>query len=151
MLKQLRIILFLMPALFLAACATDGCYEDLESYLMLSVSETDAEEEIDIDSLTVYGLGLGDLKLYEMAELNSMKLPLNGASSSSAFIIVNGTSTDTLTIYYSSYHNFVSQGCGYNYLYTLESIEYTRNRIDTVLIINENVSTADEENLRAFF
>ena len=32
-----------------------------------------------------------------------------------------------------------------------ESVTFTKNRIDTILIINKNVSPDDEENLRTFF
>ena len=147
---SLKLILLLIPVLILS-CTTEGCYEEMDADLNISVRETDNEEANMIDSLTVYGVGLEDAKLYNLANTGSLKIPLFGGSSSVSYVVINGTVYDTVNILYSSKYNFVSQGCGYNYLHTINSVSFTKNRIDTILIINDQVTTSDEENLRTFF
>ncbi|MEE4116902.1 MAG: DUF6452 family protein [Marinilabiliaceae bacterium] len=148
-LSSILLVLLLIP--LIPGCVSEGCYEEIDSDLVISLYKTDSEDPDKIDSLTVYGFGMEDLKLYEMAAPGSLMLPLNPGPPSSTFVIINGTISDTLTIVYSSRYNFVSKGCGYNYLYTIKSISYTKNHIDTILVINESINPSDEENLRAFF
>ena len=151
-LKTSSLILFLLLFIpLIPGCVTEGCYEDIDSGLIISLNKTESDDPDEIDSLTVYGYGLEETKLYENSALKSLSLPLYAGSPSSSFVIVNGTTADTVTIIYSSKYNFVSQGCGYNFLYTVKGISYTKNRIDTILIINESITPSDEENLRAFF
>ena len=148
--KLLYAIIVLL-VLGMAACTTEGCYLETESDLYISLNETEDEDVHSIDSLTVYGLGVQSDSLYKDATENNLLLPLDPGSSTSVFVIVNGLVEDTLRVNYNSRYNFVSKGCGYNYLYTIESVSYTKNRIDTILIINKTVTPDDEENLRTFF
>lgn len=137
--------------LVLASCSTEGCYEDTDSQLIISLIETDNESAVSIDSLTVYGLNVNNDSLYKDATESSLSLPLFAGSDHCVFIIINGLSYDTIRINYTSRYNFISKACGYNYLHTIESVSFTKNKIDTILIINDSVIPSDEENLRTFF
>ena len=143
------IISFVLAGLL--SCTSEGCYEETESDLYISLKETDDEDVVSIDSLTVFGTGILSDSLYKDATESLLLLPLDAGNNSSEFIIINGLVSDTLRVNYSSRYNFISKGCGYNYLYTIESVSFTKNRIDTVLIINNSVTPDDEENLRTFF
>ncbi len=152
MLKSINIVIPLVSILLLlASCSSEGCFEDTDSQVLISLKETDNESAVSIDSLTVYGLSVNSDSLYKNATESSLSLPLFAGSDQSVFIIINGLSYDTIRINYTSRYNFVSKGCGYNYLHTIESVSFTRNKIDTILIINDSVTPSDEENLRTFF
>lgn len=142
-------IVFLLTGL--VSCTTEGCYEDTDSEVLISLNETEDNNLITVDSITVFGLGMESDSLYKNESLESLSLPLNPGSDRSVFVIINGLKYDTITINYSSRHNFISKGCGYNYLHQIESVEFTRNKIDTILIISNSVTPSDEENLRTFF
>ena len=145
------ILLFIFLVTWLIACTTEGCYENTESELNISLFETDDEEIEAIDSLSVYGMGMEDDLLYKEVSTSKISLPLFAGSEISRFVIINGLIYDTISVNYSSRYNYISKGCGYNFLHTIESVSFTKNRIDTILIINNSVSTGDEENLRTFF
>ncbi len=149
--NKVIILLFIFLVTWLIACTTEGCYENTESELNISLFETDDEEIEAIDSLSVYGMGMEDDLLYKEVSTSKISLPLFAGSEISRFVIINGLIYDTISVNYSSRYNYISKGCGYNFLHTIESVSFTKNRIDTILIINNSVSTGDEENLRTFF
>jgi len=134
-----------------SGCTTEGCNDPGESLMVITLHETDNDDATIIDSLTVYGVGMDDLPLYDNSQTGKIELPLNPASDRADYVIVNGLIHDTLKITYTATQHFISKACGYSFLYTMGSISYTNNRIDTILIINNTVNPSDEENLRTFF
>ena len=64
------------------ACSSEGCYEETESDLYISLKETDDEEIVTIDSLTVFGLGVQSDSLYTDATEALILLPLDAGSES---------------------------------------------------------------------
>jgi hypothetical protein len=48
---------------------------------------------------------------------------------------------DTLRFFYGRRLQFLSNACGYTYFFTLDSIHFTKNTIDTILIVNHDVTT----------
>lgn len=134
-----------------SGCVTDSCDDPGESMAVITLYETDNDDTTVIDSLTVYGVGMDDLLIYNNTETGKIELPLNPASDYADYVIINGLIYDTLKITYTTTQHFISKACGYNFFYSIESISYTRNRIDTILIINNSVNPLDEENLRTFF
>ncbi len=135
----------------LVSCSSEGCYEDTDSNVIISLKESDDETVISVDSLTVFGLGMESDSLYKDATEANLSLPLYAGSNQSVFVILNGLIFDTITINYTSRYNFISKGCGYNFLHSIESVSFTKNKIDTILIISNSVSPSNEENLRTFF
>ena len=150
-LKIRNFIGFFIATGILLSCSSEGCYEDTEADLIINLLETDAETISEIDSITIFGIGPEDSLLYKDASLKTVNLPLYAAEDYTDFAVINGLISDTIRVWYSSSLTFISKGCGYIYLHSIESIEYTTHRIDTVLIINKSVNTEDEENLRTFF
>ena len=119
--------------------------------VVITLHETDNDDVTTIDSLTVYGVGMDDILLYNNTKTGKIGLPLNPATDRANYVIINGQSHDTIEISYVAVQHFISKACGYNFLYNIENVKFTNNRIDTILIINNSVDPADEENLRAFF
>ena len=55
------------------------------------------------------------------------------------------TFTDTLQFNYKRQLYYISPACGFIYNYELGEIQYTKNYIDTILIVNPLVNTSNEE------
>lgn len=134
-----------------SGCITESCDHPGESMAVITLYETDNNETTVIDSLTIYGVGMDDLLIYDNSKTGKIELPLNPASDCADYVIVNGLIHDTLKITYTATHHYISKACGYSFLYTIGNVSYTKNRIDTILIINNSVNPSDEENLRTFF
>jgi hypothetical protein len=78
-------------------------------------------------------------------------LPLNASAGSCIYVIrINGLN-DTIQFLYSNYPHLISKECGYTFYHILDLPVYTQNNIDTILIINRSITTANEENIRIFY
>jgi hypothetical protein len=131
------------------SCAPSACFEETNSYLKASFYSN--ENQLAPDSLSVSGLGQ-TTKIYDKArKIQPALLPLNASAGSCTFVIrINGVN-DTIQFLYSSYPHLISKECGYTFYHTLDSHAFTKNNIDTILIINRSVTTANEENIRIFY
>ncbi|MCD4770018.1 MAG: hypothetical protein K8R35_07625 [Bacteroidales bacterium] len=143
--------LIILLTVALSGCITEGCDDPGESMTVITLHETDNDDVTTIDSLTVYGVEMDDLLLYNNSKTGKIELPLNPASDRADYVIINGLIYDTLKITYTATQYFISKACGYGFLYTIGNVSYTKNRIDTILIINNSINPSDEENLRTFF
>ncbi len=143
--------LFILLIITCYSCITEGCNDPGESMAVITLHKADNDDIITTDSLTIYGVGMDNLLLYNKSNTAEIELPLNPVSGYTGYVIVNGLIHDTLEITYTATKHFISKACGYNFLYTIEDISYTKNRIDTILIINKTVNPLNEENLRTFF
>jgi hypothetical protein len=136
------------------SCAPEACFEETNAYLKASFYSysNSTVKLIAPDSLTLFGQGQ-TIKLYNKAgNVQPALLPLNAAAGSCTFIIrINGIN-DTVQFLYSSRMHLLSKECGYTYYHTLLDLPaYTQNKIDTILIINSSITTANEENIRIFY
>lgn len=133
------------------SCTSEGCYKETDADLIVSLRETVTEIITAQDSITIYGVGMEDSTIYNNANILTANLPLDATGGYSEFVVINGLIADTISLWYSSNISFISKACGYSYIHTIESLKFTRHKIDTILIINESVTTNDEENIRTFF
>lgn len=63
----------------------------------------------------------------------------------------DGSPVDTVDFRYSRKLNFISNACGYNYLFTLLSVTSTHNFIDSIKTEDANVSNdASKNNIQVF-
>ena len=83
--------------------------------------------------------------------LRTAEFPLYAQDTVRKFVIrINGVN-DTMTYSYTSNVHLISRECGYTYYFTLDSITYTRNNIDSVSIVKKTVTTLNEENIRIYY
>jgi hypothetical protein len=131
------------------SCTPSACFEETNSFLKASFYSN--EKQLAPDSLSVSGMGK-TTKIYDKArKVQPALLPLNSSAGSCTFVIrINGVN-DTIQFQYSSYPHLISKECGYTFYHRLDSNVFTRNNIDTILIINRSVTTANEENIRIFY
>ncbi|ATL46095.1 hypothetical protein COR50_02335 [Chitinophaga caeni] len=85
--------------------------------------------------------------------LKNLSFSLNGTVDSTTYYI-KGDSTvtgDTITFKYSRKPHFVSPGCGFATYYTLDTVIFTRYAIDSIRILNREVTTNDDTHLYLFY
>lgn len=119
-------------------------------------SEQFKEQTKDV-SVIVHGAGVDSL-LYDSVRLKTMELPLQMNDSVSVFVIQqlyespNDTCyvTDTLWVTHENTIEFVSVECGGVVVNKIKNVLWTLNRIDSVVILDENVNRTGKDNLKIF-
>jgi hypothetical protein len=147
------ILLALMLTLGSVSCTTMSCQDETEAFLKISFFRISTNKLQPPDSLTVYGLNMSSLKIYDKsAAIQPALIPLNNSSESSEFIIrINGL-TDTVKFIYSTFPHLVSKECGYTFYHTLDTTRtFTNNGIKDMKVWNGNITTKNEENIRIFY
>jgi hypothetical protein len=154
-LKSLLTVTIIMGCYaIMISCAPEACFEETNAYLkasFYSISNSTVKM-LAPDSLTVTGLDQTTRIYNKASKVQPALLPLNAGTGSCSFIIkINGIS-DTVQFSYSSRPHLISKECGYTYFHSsLDLPAYTQNNIDTILIINRSITTANEENIRIFY
>jgi hypothetical protein len=148
---NLIIILSGLILLFLS-CTPESCLEETESYVKTSFYDNVTKQLRSPDSLTIYGLGMVNNKLYnKTSKVQPALLPLNSATENCVFIIkINGI-TDTIEFNYNSYPHLVSKECGYTFYHNIDTPVYTSNIIKYIYLNKRNITTINEENIRIFY
>ena len=144
------VILAFFAALFVS-CTPAACFEETNAFLKASLYLDSSKEKVAPDSLSLSGLGQPSKIYNRAAGVQPALFPLNASSSSSTFIITINGVYDTIEFHYSGFPHLISKECGYSVFHTLESHTYSQNNIDTILIINPNITTVNEENIRIFY
>jgi hypothetical protein len=117
-----------------------------------TISSTKQEVPKSFDSIFVYPLNLEDSILYNWARnLNSVRLPLSPFEDFSDFVFTLNDITDTVQILYKRQLYFVSEECGFSVNFSLDSILFTTNQLDSVIIIQPKVQAINEEHIRFYF
>jgi hypothetical protein len=144
-------LIFIYYSLHLVSCTPAACFEETNAYLKASFYINSTKQKLPPDSVTLSGLGQTE-KIYNKASgLQPALFPLNSSSSSSTFVIrINGID-DTIEFNHSSFPHLISKECGYSVFHSLEMHTFTQHNIDTILIINRNITTVNEENIRIFY
>ena len=135
--------------LLLQACTPQSCFEETDAFVKASFYKDDTGILTAPDSLTLYGIGMDSIRLYNKgSKIQPALFPLNAASGISTFIIrINGIS-DTLTFTYSSYPHLISKECGYAFYHYIDTPVVTNNMIKSVTLTKSNITILNEENIR---
>jgi len=108
-------------------------------------------EPTSVDNFTVYGIGRADSLIYDQASsVSSFNLPLSPSCDTTGFVFTMGTETDTIIFLYSRELHLLSMECGFTTYYYIEGIDNTSNTIDSVSVVNEKVTTGDDENIQIY-
>lgn len=111
------------------------------------------ESPITPTAFTLYLLNT-NVKLYDQqAGLQKFNLQFNPLTDTARYFvnINNLAGGDTITFLYNSQRVTLPEPCGYINTSTLISLSSTRNKLDTVKIINAAVGTAGTENIKIYF
>ena len=138
--------------LLLNSCLEVECIDETEAYVKAGFYSYSTLEQINPDSLTLYGLSKDTNKIYNSVKITPPALfPLRDSADYSIFIIrINGV-TDTVEFRYWSYPHLVTKECGYTFFHNIDTIFHTKHAIDSVSSSNKNVTTVNGENIRIFY
>jgi len=148
------LIFFLFLPIILSSCQTNKeCDISTESLLKANFYIMDGEEEqaVFVDPISVYGLGREDSLLYENDSISSVFLPLSPVSETLGFVFAIATYKDTISFTYETKTYLESIECGFISNYSIDSIKYTQNVIDTIILIKKGVTIEDEDHVKIFF
>ncbi len=163
---RVRGISILLLALILFGCSSGTeCRENLEIYLAGKVYNVVFDENRDAYvsqalyiPLRINGLGVDSL-LMNSSSVSELKVPLNKFDTVSSFefttlkLLENDTLTvsDTVTFYYKNREEMVSVQCGCIVNHTLVDVRHTTHLIDSVVIVNDEVSRISSNNLNLYY
>jgi hypothetical protein len=147
-----RLIILLIMMKFIASCTADACLEETNSFLNATFYRVGGSKPSAPDSITVYGIGKESNKLYSKSlNVKTIKLPLDASSGSCGFVMKINVGTDTLKLNYSSYPHLISKECGITFFYALDSLRVNGTAVDTIIVMNKNITTFNGENIRILY
>ncbi len=161
--KHILSIPYLWSSLLIALCSMhiSGCQESIVCEDATSASlragfyalteNGQTASTMAIDSLTVYGTGRPDDKIYDnRKQVLRIELPVNPATDSTSFVFVFPGYTDTLWVIYDRNPHLISVECGFTMFYDIHMVGHTNNYI-TITDINTNlVSNTLDEHIQIF-
>lgn len=148
-----KLIFAFAGLLILISCTPEACLDETEAFLKASFYSSAKNQASSPDSITVYGFGMDTSMIYSGSRKISMaRLPLNPSADSSYFVININTGSDTLLVKHTSYPHLVSGECGYTFYHTLRGSPISSGDIiDSIRIINPEITTGNEENIRIYY
>lgn len=142
------------------SCNTSGCTDNQSAIPLAGFYSSATGEQVSLDSLEIRGLGApGDSMLLTPGTPASMVyLPLRIDQADTRYVIAYrmGEATsellnDTLYFAYTSTPYFVSEECGASFRYRIKAFEYTRHMIDSIALLDTEITNIDLERLKIFF
>ena len=150
-----KAIAFLFAAGFiilLTSCLDAECIQETKAYMKVSFYSYETKTAASPDNLTLYGTN-NVVKLYDNQEKITLPalIPLKDSGNESEFIIeINGTE-DTIQFVHSSFFHFISKECGYSMWHTIDTVYFTTNEIDSISLINKEISLKNAVNVAIYY
>jgi hypothetical protein len=98
--------------------------------------------------VTVWGIGQEYLWIKDTL-LQKILLPLS-SNDTTSFLISFDSKIDTITFIHQTMQKFASMESGFYFEYKLQSIDYTNNQVDSILITDSLVTKKWNENIKLF-
>jgi hypothetical protein len=135
-------------------CQDEPCNKTLESLVgadILTLDEQGSKIDSTLSNFSAYANERRDSLLYDSAQnVNSLLIPLCPDKDKCTYIFSIDSLKDTLQFYYTRDFKLVSQDCGFQAVYELDTIHFTKWNIDSVSIINSTVQSSDEKHLEIY-
>ncbi|HUX95861.1 MAG TPA: DUF6452 family protein [Bacteroidales bacterium] len=150
-LKAFAVIIISGFYLLQSSCLDLSCIDETEAYVKAGFYSYSSYKPTIPDSLSLSGVNK-DLFIYDKEKITPpVLIPLNDTTNNSLFVIkINGI-TDTIEFLYWSYPHLISKECGYSMFHTVDTIFYTKHSIDSISLINENITTSNVENISIYY
>ena len=98
--------------------------------------------------VSIRGIGI-ETYLFKDTALSVLNLPLS-ANTKSSFLVSFDSVTDTIDFTYETSMKYASIETGFYNEYKLKSIDFTKNRIDSILITDSLVTKTWHENIKLY-
>lgn len=141
------------------SCNSSGCPLNntvYSTYGFYAVIEG-KEEAVQIqDTMTVKAYGTDSILINRLTGQNTMELPISYNAPTDTlcleFTNANGLlRTDTIWLDKENYPHYESPECPASMFHMVTRIRYTRNLIDSVLVVNPNLNYNASENFKIYF
>ncbi len=152
----LHIVLLASLVLAAAACNDDSCYDNGNSLPLVKFYQS-GSGAVTVSGVTLRGIGAPGDSIYASNEsLSETYMPLRATTTSTQWVIEVATSdsttiADTLTVNYTPVPYFAGSECGAMYKFDLGTVTCTGNAIDSVVVIQSEVTNVSQETLRIYF
>ena len=144
------VIFITVVSVILLSCSPEACFDETNAYLKATFYSNDTKEKKTPDSLSVTGIGIPE-KLYDRnSGVQPGLFPLDASEVTCSFEIQINDVTDTITFHYSSYPHLISKECGYTFYHRLDTF-FCKNESFYIYRSSDNITTANEENIRIFY
>lgn len=150
-LKAFTVIIISGFFLLQSSCIDLSCIDETVAYVKTGFYSYSTKKQAIPDSLTLFGINKHIL-IYDKKKIKLPALiPLNDTTDYSTLIIkINGVA-DTVKFLYLNYPHLISKECGYSMFHTIDTVLFTKNIIDSISLINENITTVNAENIRIYY
>jgi len=150
----------LFAVLLFSSCSESSCTESTVADALAVFYTKSTHAAIAFDSISVKGIGQksDSLLLNKSTKVKNLSLPLRVKSDTTAFEIrffrsnsATTDLTDTVRFFHQTRPQYLSPECGCSVFYHIDSVAYTRHRIDTVRIQQPEITNQNEEHLQILF
>lgn len=141
------------------SCNNTGCTDNRSSILTAGLYDK-AGKKVSVSSLQVGGVDAPGNALVSdgSVPVTAVTLPLRSTAESVQFFmridqggVTSDALSDIITIDYTTVPFLASEECGVVYKYTITHLDYTRNLIDSIALIDPVVDNRDFERIKIFF
>jgi len=155
--KTIRnILLIVATTIYFLSCTSDECVLDSETYLQLEMNVVDTILVKDgfLDSLSIYSPSWPDsIHSESKGASGNILISLSPNNDSTTLIItsVPVSENDTITFYHQKEAVFLSPECGFVYTFTIDNYNYTDNFIDSVKLVNNELTIDEKGSVEIYF
>lgn len=155
MTKDPLIICFFLLAFFLviSSCSDDQCNLDTDTILNTEILVKDATlvSSKFLDSLSIYSPEWTDSIHNSGSSSVNYYLFLSPFSDTSTFILTSQSMLDTVNLFYKRKLVLLSQECGFVTHFTIDSFNFTTNNIDSIFILEDEITTDNDGHIQIYF
>lgn len=142
--KRILYLIFII----VAALACDDDFEAPPQSLLKATLLNSTTNKSDTSIVTARGIGLDSL-YYNKVSLSELVLPLS-AKDTTKYVITFDSDTDTITFIHDTSMKYQAMETGFYYEYKLRKIDFSKHRIDSILITDSLVTTIWHENIKLY-
>lgn len=159
--KFVKLILTLMIVCPLIGIAASSCAGEsdcstagramLNAHIYRLTDDNTAQRDT-LDSLTITALYTDSVILNNQKDVFIVSLPLRYTNDTTTLVLHYSKQTrDTLMVRHTNNPNFVSMDCGYEMKQIGLEYKYTKNRLDSIRVLNNSTNTDGTENIKLFY
>jgi hypothetical protein len=149
-----KLIIYIVTAFLLISCtSSEECRESLSVNLVAGIYKVNntTTSSLSVDSIWLNGLAKDSFLMKNKKSVKTLNMPLNPAGFITTYQVRFNNITDTITVLYATNNAyFISLACGCIATQQIDEIISSTNFIDSVQIINRDVTNQNAENIRIF-
>ena len=142
--KRILYLIFIL----IVAMACKEVFDSPSQALLKATLMNSTTNKSDTSKVTIRGIGIDSI-LYKDSTLTGLILPLS-ANDTTIFLISFDSIIDTITFLHETSMEYVSMESGFYNEYKLQNIDFTQNRIDSILITDSLVTKTWHENIKLY-